>query len=99
LPDVPGEDDEEEMTDEQGRGEKMNTPDILIIGLTVFGAIEMSYVESVILLPPDGTTAHTKSLREIYWRDLSWKHRLLFWTGAICLLSSFTVSLLPRAGY
>jgi hypothetical protein len=59
--------------------------------------LEMSYVESVILSYPGGVKE--KSLHEIYWHDLSWKNRWLFWTGVICLLSPFTTYALAYSAY
>ena len=76
----------------------MNAADAIIAGLTIFGAMEMSYVESSILshighgINKEETLP--KTLRNMYWYSLSWKNRLLFWTGFICMLSPFTIALL-----
>jgi hypothetical protein len=76
-----------------------DTPDMIIVALTVFGALEMSYVESIILSPSGRRADREKSLGEIYWHDLSWKNRWLFWTGFFCMLSPFTGSVLARLAY
>ncbi|MDA8241743.1 MAG: hypothetical protein M0Z67_15430 [Nitrospiraceae bacterium] len=75
----------------------MKTLDMIISILTIFGALEVSYVESVILSLPGGETDQRKSLREMYWHDLSWKNRWLFWTGVICMLSPFLIPVFATA--
>jgi hypothetical protein len=72
----------------------MNTTDLIIAGLTVFGALEISYVESFILSHSGAGTNPGKSLRKIYWYDLTGRNRLIYWTGFICMLSPFILSLL-----
>ena len=76
-----------------------DTRDMIIVILTVFGALEMSYVESVILSHSGRGADQRKPLIKIYWHDLSLKNRWLFWTGFLCMLSPFTVSLLARLAY
>ncbi len=74
----------------------MNAMDMITAVLTIVGALEMSYVESVILTQYGHAPGRNRLLRQIYWNDLSWMNRSLFWSGAVLLLSPFMISLFVR---
>ena len=71
----------------------MKTLEIVMILLSVAGAVEISYVGSCIISNGSRTGRET-SLLDIYWYDLSKKDRWLFWTGFIFLFSAFILPIL-----
>ncbi len=73
--------------------------EIIMIVLTISGALEVSYVESIIFLQSECGIYRGKKLLQIYWSDLSKKNRWLYWTGVICLLSPFTFAIFQNSVY
>ncbi len=73
--------------------------EMIMIVLTIAGALEVSYVESIIISQSEYGLCRGKKLRQIYWSDLSKKNRWLYWTGVICLVSPFTFTILQNSAY
>jgi len=67
---------------------------MIITCLSVAGALEISYVQSIIISKGRSIQFRKKTLFDIYWHDLSKKDRWLFWTGFVLLISPFTLAIL-----
>ena len=68
--------------------------ELLMIFLSLTGAIGISYVESKIMSRSGHGKQRGPSFTEIYWHNLPGEERLLFWSSAIFLLSSLLLPLL-----
>jgi hypothetical protein len=63
--------------------------------ICISGAIAVSYVESCIISKPGPKKSEKVTLRDIYWRNLERKERVIFWTGSFMLISPFFLLALP----
>lgn len=67
--------------------------ELLAVVCGIIGALEISYVESMIMAKAGFQPV---SLCSIYWRQLSLPERCLFWTGLPMLIAPIFIALIAR---
>ena len=79
-------------TERKGIGVEL-TRELAAVGCSLIGAIEMSYVESRIILRGGAPGGHDESFWSIYWRLLTVAERCLYWTGLPMLFAPIIIAL------